>query len=394
MFSMFWRILLAFIVVATTTVVSGMKFSSSKQNRHKHPSERLLDLLSIARQQQKAMKIVGVHDALSARIVQQQHERQEMKLIERQQQQQQQKEDTLFLPEPSTAMGLFVSGFGVSAARIGRPDVSILTRYEIEDTARNIITAVSSSPSSLFPPPPVIVDGDTGFGGTANIRETVRRMAAIKAAAITIEDQIFPKRCTYIAGTDITCVSREESINRIRTALAAQKEAYELDGNYILIIARTDCRMSFGFDEAIERCLAFQQLGADVVYAENLQSELEYRTLRKLMIDGGSDDATASSSSSSSITPMLMAQFQTGEKDQRLYTGKEVSAMGYEMTLYGVVGLQATVSALQLVSSEIFDDESGGDGIVKSTSLSTLDQIKDVVGFSELDSFEEKYGCI
>ena len=383
-------ILLAIIVVATTTIVSGMKFSSSHQNRHKHPSERLLDLLSSARQHQKAMKVVGVHDALSARIVQQQHERQEMKLIERQQQQ---KEGALFLPEPSTAMGLFVSGFGVSAARIGRPDVSILTRYEIEDTARNIISAVSSS-SSLFPPPPVIVDGDTGFGGTANVRETVRRMAAIKAAAITIEDQIFPKRCTYIAGTDITCVSREESINRIRTALAAQKEAYELDGNKILIIARTDCRMSFGLDEAIERCLAFQQLGADIVYAENLQSELEYRTLRKAMIDGGSDDATASSSSSSSITPMLMAQFQTGEKDQRLYTGKEVSAMGYEMTLYGVAGLQATVSALQLVSSEIFDDDSGCDGIVKSASLSTLDQIKDVVGISELDSFEEKYGCI
>ena len=120
---------------------------------------------------------------------------------------------------------------------------------------------------------------------------------------------------------------------------------------------------------------------------------MEYRTLRKAMIDGGSDDATASSSSSS-ITPMLMAQFQTGEKDQRLYTGKEVSAMGYEMTLYGVAGLQATVSALQLVSSEIFDDDSGCDGIVKSASLSTLDQIKDVVGFSELDSFEEKYGCI
>eukprot|EP00536_Pseudo-nitzschia_multiseries_P004670 jgi/Psemu1/188583/e_gw1.79.64.1 len=302
-------------------------------------------------------------------------------------------------------MGLFVSGFGVSAARLGRPDMSILTRYEVEDTARNIIQAISHAPtpppttpspsspsssSSTARPPPVMVDGDTGFGGTANMRETVRRMAATKAAALTIEDQVFPKKCTYLAGSGINIVSRTDAIDRVRAALAAQTEAGEIDGNRMSIVARTDCRMAFGLDEAIERCLAFQEMGADIVYAENLQSAEEYLALREAMIGGNNvEDASVAES----IAPMILAQFQTGTKDQRLYSVDEVSAMGYEMTLYGVTGLQAAVSALRSVASELFDDEGSNAGIVSSTPLSSLNEIKDVVGFSDLDSFEQNYGC-
>mmetsp|Transcript_78 Transcript_78/g.200 ORF Transcript_78/g.200 Transcript_78/m.200 type:complete len:392 (-) Transcript_78:83-1258(-) len=387
------RIVSAVAIAILSSTASGAKLSSTQQQtplqRYQHPSDRLQDLLSNARQQRQAVRLVGVHDALSARIVQQQHE---LKLL---QHQVENGELSSVGPAPA-AMGLFVSGFGVSAARLGRPDMSILTRYEVEDTARNIIQAVShtssSSLSSSHPsqPPPVIVDGDTGFGGTANVRETIRRMAAIKAAAITIEDQVFPKRCTYIAGSGINIVSRTDAIDRVRTALAAQKEAEEIDGNRISIVARTDCRMAFGLDEAIERCLAFQEMGADIVYAENLQSKEEYIALRKAMIGGNNiDDASVADG----IVPMILAQFQTGTKDQRLYSVDEVSSMGYEMTLYGVTGLQATVSALQSVASELFHDKGGSGGIITSTPLASLDEIKDVVGFSDLDSFERKYGC-
>ena len=156
------------------------------------------------------------------------------------------------------------------------------------------------------------------------------------------------------------------------------------------IVARTDCRMAFDLDEAIERCLAFQEMGANIVYAENLQSKEEYIALRKAMIGGNNVEDT---SVADSIVPMILAQFQTGKKDQRLYSMDEVSSMGYEMTLYGVTGLQATVSALQSVASELFDDEGGSGGIITSTPLATLNEIKDVVGFSDLDSFEHKYGC-
>jgi len=377
----------AFLAVANT-YVSGMKPSSTQQKtpqRYQYPSDCLNDMLSEARRQRQAIRIVGVHDALSARIVQQQHG---LKVL-REQQETDDSSSTSPSVVPVAPMGLLVSGFGVSAARLGKPDMSIMTRYEQEDTARNIIQAVSSS-SSDFNPPPVIVDGDTGFGGTSNVRETIRRMAATKAAAITIEDQVFPKKCTYMAGSGINIVSKQDATDRIKTALAAKQEAEEADGNRISVIARTDCRMSLGLDEAIERCLAFQELGADIVYAENLQDKDEYITLRKAMIGGG-DAGDLSSFSTSDVAPMILAQFQTGKEGQRLYPVDEVSSMGYEMTLYGVTGLQATVSALESVAAELFNDNSGG--IVSSTPLSSLNEIKDVVGFSDLDAFEQKYGC-
>ena len=380
------------------TAVLGIKPPSTPKQwlqpplRYQQPSDCLRDLLSKARRRKRAVRIVGVHDALSARIVQQQHE-----LRFRQKQNEIDRSPSSFSTtddpndgDSSSSMGLFVSGFGVSAARLGRPDMSILTRYEIEDTARNIIQAVSSSHSTS--PVPVIVDGDTGFGGTANVRETIRRMAAIKAAAITIEDQVFPKKCTYLAGSGINIVSQKDSFDRVRTALAARQEAEEVDGNRISVIARTDCRMALGLNEAIERCLKFQEMGANIVYAENLQSKEEYLALRKAMIGGG--DVGDASSGGSDVAPMILAQFQTGKADQRLYPVDEVSAMGYEMTLYGVTGLQATVSALEAVASELFDDDDkSSGGIVTSTPLSSLNEIKDVVGFSDLDSFEKKYGC-
>lgn len=215
----------------------------------------------MARQTETIVQLVGVHDALSARIAQQQYTKKLREGRRTLRQQQQQVSTTT-----TKGFGLFVSGFGVAASLLGRPDVSILTRTELETTARNIIQAVSSSSVLSFdrptlPPPPVIVDGDTGFGGAANVRETIRRSAALHAAAITIEDQVFPKRCTYMAGQDIAVVSRSDAVQRIRTAKQAQQEAYEQEGNRIAIIARTDCRAACSYEEVVERCLLFNEVG-------------------------------------------------------------------------------------------------------------------------------------
>jgi 2-methylisocitrate lyase-like PEP mutase family enzyme len=302
------------------------------------PAQRLLDMISHARQTKRAIPLLGVHDALSARILNRQSDKN---------------------------VALFVSGFGVSAARLGQPDAGILTRSDLEDVTRNILQVTTHGS-------PVIVDGDTGFGGTPNVRQTIRRMATIGAAAISVEDQVFPKRCTYVAGSGVNVISRDESRKRIRAALAAQEEAYEQDGNRILIIARTDCRMALGLEEAIERCQVFEELGADIAYAENLQSAEEYQTLRSKI-----------------SKPMMLAQVQTGSPDQTLWTFDEIGSMGYELALWGVSGLQASVAALEAAASEILEQG----GLISSTPLSTLNQVKDIVGFSELDSFEDEFGC-
>ena len=77
-----------------------------------------------------------------------------------------------------------MSGFGVSATRLGQPDAGLLTLNEMEETARHVVAAAAVGSKSA--PPPVIVDGDTGYGGAANIRRTVRGLAAAGAAAVTV----------------------------------------------------------------------------------------------------------------------------------------------------------------------------------------------------------------
>ena len=151
---------------------------------------------------------------------------------------------------------LFLSGFGVSACR-GEPDAGILTRVEMEDVARQCVRAAGDVP--------LIVDGDTGFGGASNLRRTVRSFAAAGAAAVSIEDQAFPKRCTFAAGTGVRVVDRDAAVARVRAALRARDEAKDA-GHDVLVIARTDCRAALGLDEAIARCAAFDALGADIVY--------------------------------------------------------------------------------------------------------------------------------
>lgn len=307
-------------------------------NENNTPADRLLEELTIRvnnadRKETAAMGVYGVHDALSARV---------------------------FERHFTNKQALFVSGFGITASRLGLPDAGLLTSTEMEDSAKNIIQQTKC---------PVIVDGDTGFGGVHNIRRTIRQIASIGAAAITIEDQQFPKTCTYLAGSDVTVLDRKESKERIQVALKAKMEASERDGNKLLIVARTDCRMQLGLDEAIERCLVFEELGADIVYAENLQSTEEYTQLRTKIQD---------------TTPMMLAQVQTGKDDQNFWTLQKIGEMGYQMGLFGITGLQAAVTAMDRVASEMLDS-----GLVPSDNLSSLDEIKDMVGFPELDAFEQ-----
>ena len=316
--------------------------------------------------QEPAIVVPGVHDALSAKI---------------------------FASHGSTE-ALFLSGFGVSACSLGEPDVGILTLSEMEDVARKVIATVNKVVASKAKTSggdliPVIVDGDTGYGGASNIRRTVRGLAAAGAAAITIEDQCFPKRCTIAAGAGVRVVSREKSIERIKCALHARDEAREIDGNDVLIVARTDCRAALGLNEAIARCKAFEALGADIVYAENLRSRSEYEHLRAELREE---------------TPMMLAQVQQGpvgsdcDNSASLYTAQDIGDMGYCLALMGVSGLQAYVQAMQKTVESMMRPavvgEAGGGGIldeVDSTFLCSFPMLKHTVGFDDVDEFESKY---
>ncbi|MEQ9609257.1 MAG: isocitrate lyase/PEP mutase family protein, partial [Kiloniellaceae bacterium] len=107
----------------------------------------------------------------------------------------------------------FMSGFAVSAARLGLPDTGLISYGEIVDAGRSICAATTL---------PVIGDGDTGYGNAVNVKRTVKGYAQAGFAAVMIEDQVWPKRCGHTRGKAV--VDRGEAVARIRAAVDAREE--------------------------------------------------------------------------------------------------------------------------------------------------------------------------
>ena len=109
----------------------------------------------------------------------------------------------------------FMSGFAVSAARLGLPDTGLISFTEMLDSLRGCCAAAGRVP--------VIGDGDTGYGNALNVQRTVIEYARAGAAGVMIEDQVSPKKCGHTRGKQV--VSRAEARMKIRAAVDARADA-------------------------------------------------------------------------------------------------------------------------------------------------------------------------
>ena len=150
-----------------------------------------------------------------------------------------------------------LSGFCVAASK-GMPDTGLATFSEMQSAVHEV-AAVTRLPNT------VIVDGDTGYGNEISLKRAVKAFARAGAGAVMVEDQTFPKRCGFTGGKGV--VEKHEALSRVRAACDARDE-----GADILILARTDARGPLGLQEALERCAAFHELGADITHIAGLQS--------------------------------------------------------------------------------------------------------------------------
>jgi len=144
----------------------------------------------------------------------------------------------------------YMTGFGVSGAFLGAPDIGLMTATQMADNAARMADAAGI---------PIVADGDTGYGNVLNVRHTVAAYRRAGVAAIQLEDQDFPKRCGHLAGKQV--IAAAEMAAKIKTAK-------DTAGDAVLVIARTDSRSTHGLDEAIDRGLSFRDAGADVVFIE------------------------------------------------------------------------------------------------------------------------------
>ena len=153
---------------------------------------------------------------------------------------------------------VYMTGAGTSVARIGYPDLALATATEMMDNAAAIAATVSV---------PVIADADTGYGGTMNVRRTIREYERTGVAAVHIEDQQSPKRCGHLEDKQVVPIG--EMVQKIRAAVDARTD------DDFTIIVRTDALAVTGWDDTMRRCDAFTEAGADALFVEAIRSAEE-----------------------------------------------------------------------------------------------------------------------
>ena len=244
----------------------------------------------------------------------------------------------------------FMSGFAASAARLGQPDLGLMSYAEVVDQARNITDAISI---------PVIADGDTGYGNAMNVRRTVEGFAKAGCAGVLIEDQLAPKRCGHTPGKDV--VSRDEAFDRIKAAVDARQE-----GTDILIMGRTDANHTHGLDEAIHRGKQYQEIGADIVFIEAPKTVEEMETICREVpgchmaniVEGG-------------LTPNLSME--------------QLQDVGFQFVAYPLTLLAASMQAMKLTLELMRQD------LPRANHLMDFEELRDRIGFNEYYETSQVY---
>jgi 2-methylisocitrate lyase-like PEP mutase family enzyme len=244
----------------------------------------------------------------------------------------------------------FMSGFAVSAARLGLPDTGLISFGEMLDQGRTICGRVTI---------PVIGDADTGYGNALNVKRTIAGYAAAGFACAMIEDQLMPKRCGHTRGKQV--VERGEALTRIRAAVDAREE-----GADILIMARTDARATHGLEEALYRCQAFAGLGADIIFLEAPESVTEMQRFCT-EIPG----------------PKMANMLQHGKTP--LLSPAQLEEMGFKIAAYPLTLLSSAVSAMQQALADL---KAGR--YPEHIDFATL---REITGFNEYHRQEERYAA-
>lgn len=212
---------------------------------------------------------------------------------------------------------LYLSGAGIANSSYGLPDLGMTTLDNVLEEARRITDAVGL---------PLLVDIDTGWGSSLMIAKTIRQMCRASVAAVHIEDQLLEKRCGHRPGKLL--VSKEEMCDRIKAAVDAKP-----DRDFV-VMARTDAYAVEGFEAMIDRCIAYKQAGADMLFAEAMP-EIDLYSIVKEKIN----------------LPLLANMTEFGKTP--LATTEELAKVGVDMVLYPLsvarVMYRAALEALSII---------------------------------------------
>jgi 2-methylisocitrate lyase-like PEP mutase family enzyme len=217
---------------------------------------------------------------------------------------------TLRLAERAGFEAVTCGGYAATASLLGAPDVAQLGMSEMAEMYARLcdLTAL-----------PLFADGDTGYGGTANVARTVRAYERAGVAGLFIEDQAAPKRCGHMEGKRV--IPPGEMVAKLKAALDVRE-----DPDFV-IMARTDARAVEGLDAAIERAQLYREAGADLLFVE---APLSVEEMRRIC---------------SEVPGPCMANNVEGGKTP-LLPASELEAVGYAMVAFPVAASYAIARAV------------------------------------------------
>ena len=239
---------------------------------------------------------------------------------------------------------LYMTGFGTAAAR-GFPDVGLLTMAEMVENVRYIAGAVET---------PLICDADTGYGNPVNVYRTVRDYEAAGAAALHIEDQVWPKRCGFLAGKQV--IPLEEMVPKVKAACDARRDAA------FVIIARTDALAVNGWEDVARRARAYRAAGADLIFVDGIRTLDDMRRYVKELGD----------------LPLLY--------NGQLLSVAEIEKMGFRLTIYS-----ATLTAFYLRMRDVMRELKETGNVTQSSGPGVFDEMTTLLGVKDALMLGKKY---
>jgi 2-methylisocitrate lyase-like PEP mutase family enzyme len=247
---------------------------------------------------------------------------------------------------------LFCGDYNAAAVLLGKPDYGFITLPEMVELLQRITRTVSI---------PLIGDAGCGFGNALNVYRTVQEYERVGVAGITIEDQVFPKRCGHMAGKQI--IPADEMVAKLRAANRARRDPA------FVICARTDAIATHGLNEAIARGRAYAKAGADLVWADAVPSREDIIRLVK------------------EIPCRIFVALVEGGKTP-LMTVTELERIGVSVVICGLMTLYATAAGIRDALNALRQDGSTKNFLDRMITFADFNAL---MGLPEIQKLEQQF---
>jgi len=253
----------------------------------------------------------------------------------------------------------FITGSGVSEARLGQPDVGLMGLEENVAAAR-AMTACSDLA--------LLADGDTGYGNAVNVYHTVRAFERAGVAGVMLEDQVWPKRCGHMKGKEV--ISAEEMVEKIRAAASARS-----DPDFV-IKSRTDVLATHGVAEAIRRLNLYAEAGADLLFADAALSSEDIGTIARnvgkpLSVNMGFGIRQRST------TPLLSAA--------------QLQALGVAVVIYPRMLTACALQGMENGLAHLRQSLDTGEVVDRPEALVSFEELNAIMGMSHIEDLERRF---